>query len=309
MRRLLFLLGFALLALPSSAAAQSLEYAAPTASISRGAPLTFAVRTTAPAGAVVVRVSGNDETDDTGLLTGPGGHVAGRDRHARDRGSPGLERPRLLGPAPAARALLLAGVPDGRRRDRRRGADRAGAGARRHDADGRPRPRQALPALRPPRQGQLLPVVGELPGERRRRAIPDADQEDVRSLGAEGQAVDERSGRCRGRLQRGRILHSRPGRHPRRPDRLHPRRRRRRARPRAQRERELGRRPGLSGARRGRPRERPAPRARPHGGQQAPSRSAAPTRRWARRSAPASGGAGRATSGSAAARRAPERLH
>jgi len=73
MRRLLSLLGFALLALPSSAAAQSLEYAAPTASISRGAPLTFAVRTTAPAGAVVVRVSGSDETDDTGLLTGPEG--------------------------------------------------------------------------------------------------------------------------------------------------------------------------------------------------------------------------------------------
>ena len=67
-----------LLALPATAAAQTpplppLEYAAPIASISPGAPLTFAVRTTAPAGAVVVRVSGNDETDDTGLLTGPDG--------------------------------------------------------------------------------------------------------------------------------------------------------------------------------------------------------------------------------------------
>ncbi len=73
MRRLLALVGCFLLALPSSAAAQSLEYAAPTASISRGAPLTFAVRTDAPAGSVVVRVSGYDETDDTGLLTGPEG--------------------------------------------------------------------------------------------------------------------------------------------------------------------------------------------------------------------------------------------
>jgi hypothetical protein len=73
MRRLLVLLGVSVLALPSSASAQSLEYAAPTASISRGAPLTFAVRTDAPAGSVVVRVSGYDETDDAGLLTGPDG--------------------------------------------------------------------------------------------------------------------------------------------------------------------------------------------------------------------------------------------
>jgi hypothetical protein len=66
-----------LLALPATAAAQStlppLDYAGPTASISRGAPLTFAVRTTAPSGTVVVRVSGSDETDEEGLLTGPDG--------------------------------------------------------------------------------------------------------------------------------------------------------------------------------------------------------------------------------------------
>jgi hypothetical protein len=63
-----------LLALPVSASAQTalppLDYASPTASISRGAPLTFAVRTTAPAGAVVVRVSGNDEVGADGLLSG-----------------------------------------------------------------------------------------------------------------------------------------------------------------------------------------------------------------------------------------------
>jgi hypothetical protein len=66
-----------LLALPASASAQTplppLDYAAPTASISRGAPLTFAVRTAAPDGAVVVRVSGHDEVDADGLLTGPAG--------------------------------------------------------------------------------------------------------------------------------------------------------------------------------------------------------------------------------------------
>ena len=66
-----------LLALPATASAQStlppLDYAAPTASISRGAPLTFAVRTAAPAGSVVVRVSGSDEVDADGLLTGPEG--------------------------------------------------------------------------------------------------------------------------------------------------------------------------------------------------------------------------------------------
>jgi hypothetical protein len=68
---------FALLALPAAASAQTalppLDYAAPTASISRGAPLTLAVRTAAPNGTVVVRVSGNDELDATGLLAGPDG--------------------------------------------------------------------------------------------------------------------------------------------------------------------------------------------------------------------------------------------
>jgi hypothetical protein len=73
MRRALALLLFALLALPSSAAAQSLDYAGPTARISRGAPLTFAVRTTAPAGSVVVRVSGSADIGADGLLTGPDG--------------------------------------------------------------------------------------------------------------------------------------------------------------------------------------------------------------------------------------------
>src|SRR4051795_6263968 len=66
-----------LLALPGTAAAQAplppLEYAAPVASISRGAPLTFAVRTTAPDGTVVVRVSGHDAVGDEGLVPGAEG--------------------------------------------------------------------------------------------------------------------------------------------------------------------------------------------------------------------------------------------
>jgi hypothetical protein len=64
-----------LLAVPASASAQipPLGYAAPTASIARGAPLTFAVRTTAPAGSVVVRVSGHADVDGSGLLTGEAG--------------------------------------------------------------------------------------------------------------------------------------------------------------------------------------------------------------------------------------------
>jgi hypothetical protein len=71
--RLAVCLLLVLLAFPSAASAQSLDYAAPTASISRGAPLTFAVRTTAPSGSVVVRVSGSDEIGADGLLTGPEG--------------------------------------------------------------------------------------------------------------------------------------------------------------------------------------------------------------------------------------------
>ena len=79
MRRSLAFILVPLLAVPATAAAQApaplppLDYAAPTASITRGAPLTFAVRTAAPAGSVVVRVSGSDEVDLNGLLTGPDG--------------------------------------------------------------------------------------------------------------------------------------------------------------------------------------------------------------------------------------------
>jgi hypothetical protein len=50
-----------------------LDYAGPAARIARGAPLTFTVRTAAPAGSVVVRVSSSEDTDDTGLLTGDEG--------------------------------------------------------------------------------------------------------------------------------------------------------------------------------------------------------------------------------------------
>jgi hypothetical protein len=55
------------------AGGSTLEYTGPTATISRGAPLTFAVRTAAPAGSVVVRVAGALQTDADGLLTGPDG--------------------------------------------------------------------------------------------------------------------------------------------------------------------------------------------------------------------------------------------
>src|SRR5262245_49842538 len=57
----------------SAATTPALEYAGPTATISRGDPLTFAVRTAAPAGSVVVRVAGALQTDGDGLLTGADG--------------------------------------------------------------------------------------------------------------------------------------------------------------------------------------------------------------------------------------------
>jgi hypothetical protein len=56
-----------------AAVAPALEYTGPAATISRGDPLTFAVRTAAPAGSVVVRVAGALQTDADGLLTGPDG--------------------------------------------------------------------------------------------------------------------------------------------------------------------------------------------------------------------------------------------
>src|SRR3954468_2113132 len=63
----------ALLALPAYASAYSMRYEAPDTTVEKGDPLTFAVRTSAPAGSVVVRVSGSDEVDEDGLLSGPEG--------------------------------------------------------------------------------------------------------------------------------------------------------------------------------------------------------------------------------------------
>src|SRR5689334_4307122 len=100
MRRALLLLLLALLAVPAVAAAQddgdpgdeppptapptdddggdswsfaALDYDGPAARISRGSRLTFTVRTDAPAGSVVVRVAGTDDTDEDGLLSGDEG--------------------------------------------------------------------------------------------------------------------------------------------------------------------------------------------------------------------------------------------
>ena len=144
-----------LLALPATAAAQTalppLEYAAPVASISRGAPLTFAVRTTAPDGTVVVRVSGHDDVDDDGLLTGPDGTWLDETATQATADLAVWSVPAELRPAPAARALLLAGLPDRGRRDRRRGADRTRPGADGDAAVRRQGPRQAVPEVRPAR--------------------------------------------------------------------------------------------------------------------------------------------------------------
>jgi hypothetical protein len=71
MRSVLAWLCLALLAFPASASAWTLGYEAPGDSILRGNPLTFAVRTDAPA--VTVRVAGADSVDADGLLTGADG--------------------------------------------------------------------------------------------------------------------------------------------------------------------------------------------------------------------------------------------
>jgi hypothetical protein len=73
MRSVLVAVSAVLLAFPASAGAYSLDYEAPDTSVSKGDPLTFAVRTTAPEGSVTIRVSGSDEVDGDGLLSGPDG--------------------------------------------------------------------------------------------------------------------------------------------------------------------------------------------------------------------------------------------
>ena len=268
-----------LLALPATASAQStlppLDYAAPTASISRGAPLTFAVRTARPGGSVVVRVSGSDDGRRRRPADRPRGHLARRDRHAGARRPAGLERPRELGAAPAPRPLLLAGLPDRRGGRRRRGADRPRPGADRHGsrwpiaaAASCSRATGAAAAARastsPPPTSPARSTASRFKKLAKATAV---------ALGPEGAALDERQGRRPGRLQRRRLLDRRRRRCARRADRLRQARQGRRERPRAARRGELGAGPGLSGARRGRPRERAAARARSHGRQQEASRA------------------------------------
>jgi hypothetical protein len=74
MRRLFAAVALAALMLPATAAAApDLEYAGPAASIVRGAPLTFAVRTAAAPGTVTLRIAGALALDASGLLTGADG--------------------------------------------------------------------------------------------------------------------------------------------------------------------------------------------------------------------------------------------
>ena len=257
-----------------------------------------------PTGSVVVRVSGDDEVDDNGLLTGPEG------TWLDETATPALEDLQVWS-VPHASVLrqrpghyywqaYLTGAARGRR-----GADRARAGADRHAAGGRPRPRHAVSALRHAGARRSFYLSsGELPGE---RSSGTRFQTLAKTTASRWGLKAKRWTSVKAGVQDGfnvaGFSTSRAGaaRSACRPTSCA--RQRHRARPRAPRGRELGRRPGLSGARRGRPRERPASRARPHGGQQEARPRAARTRRWARRSAPASGGAGRATSGSATAPR------
>ena len=68
-----------LLALAAAAPAQAQDLLPPPTAehapgaIRRGAKLDLAIRSAAPAGSVVIRVSGTDETDDSGRLHGPRG--------------------------------------------------------------------------------------------------------------------------------------------------------------------------------------------------------------------------------------------
>ena len=94
-----------------------------------------------------------------------------------------------------------------------RAADRAGARARRHACARRPRPRQAVPALRPARRRGVLPLLGGLP---RRPSTARASRRWPRRPRRAGACAllrwTERPSRRPGRLQRRRLLHEGSGR-------------------------------------------------------------------------------------------------
>ena len=74
-----------------------LDYAGPAARISRGRPLIFAVRTDAPAGSVIVRVSTSEETDENGLLSGDDGTWADETASPAGEGVQAWSAPASLG--------------------------------------------------------------------------------------------------------------------------------------------------------------------------------------------------------------------
>ena len=280
------------------AAVLTLEYTGPTATISRGDPLTFAVRTAAPAGSVMVRVAGALQTDADGLLTGPDGTWLDEVATPVADGHPGMDRAAYLGVAPAARALLLAGV----RAERHGAGGRTRAEARGHAAGGRSRAREPVPPLRPQGREHVPAVLGEPAADGLPGSLPKGCRHDGIALGSARVALDDRRRGRAGRSQRRRVLARRSRRGLGRRDRLPAWWARRGTRPRAEHRPAVGARPCLSGARPDRSGERPPARARPHGGQQAPSpalRQLADDRGAGRR---ASGGAAHATTGSRAAR-------
>ena len=218
----------------------------PTASISRGAPLTFAVRTDrAGRQRRRARLRRDDDVDDDGLLTGADGTWLDE---TADAGASTASRPG------ACRATSVLRQRPGHyywqaylTGDAANGAEEPIGPVQELDGDapdGRPRPRQARSrASAAAASTSFYLSSAELPAERRRHALPEARQDDGVALGPEGAALDERQGGRAGRLQRRRLLlvgarraslgvqtdfvRARAGR---------------RARPRAQRRRELGRR-------------------------------------------------------------------
>ena len=262
-----------LLALPASAAAQAplppLEYAAPIASVSRGAPLTFAVRTAAPDGTVVVRVSGHEDVDADGMLTGPDGTWL--DETA----------------AQATADLAVWSVPANSVLRQRPGhyywqAYLTGDAA--NGAEEPIGPVQELTVTLPfadKGRGNLFPKYGRrgvaksfylssarfpesVSGTRFQKVVKTAASrwglKTLRWTSAKAGVQDGFNVAGFSSSVDAGVLGVQTD--------LRQARQGRRERPRAERRRELERRPGLSGARPGRPRERRAARARPYGGQQ-----------------------------------------
>ncbi len=187
-----------------TAPASRIEALAPAEQVPAHRPIAFAVRTTAPAGSVVVRVSGAPDVTGSGLLNISGGR--GIDLETTSAGDPEVhvaQTPRafLVARRPGPyywQAYLVGAAADG--------ADEPIGDVQTVTVEGpRPSSSRLYPRFGPRGRASVLPLQRALPRHRRRLSLPLDRARRRRPLAPAQPQLDLPRGRAPGRLRRRRL--------------------------------------------------------------------------------------------------------